>query len=75
MSQELNSIIDELAKIDSASARIMRKTQDKKAKYAEYITQQKKEFDKKLEQQRRRIRAAAHRDQHMFAGRNPARFL
>ena len=26
-------------------------------------------------QQRRRIRAAAHRDQHMLAGRNPARFL
>ena len=26
-------------------------------------------------QQRRRIRTAAYRDQHMFAGRNPARFL
>ena len=51
MSQELNSIIDELAKIDSASAKIMRKTQDEKAKYAEYITQQKKDFDKKLEEQ------------------------
>lgn len=51
MSQDLNSIIDQLAEIDSASAKIMRKTQDEKTKYAEYIQQQKVDFDKKLEKQ------------------------
>lgn len=51
MSQDLNSIIDQLAEIDSASAKIMRKTQDEKTRYAEYIQQQKVDFDKKLEEQ------------------------
>ncbi len=51
MSQDLNSIIDQLAEIDSASAKIMRKTQDEKTRYAEYIQQQKIDFDKKLEEQ------------------------
>lgn len=51
MSQDLNSIIDQLAEIDSASAKIMRKTQDEKTKYAEYINQQKQDFDLTLEKQ------------------------
>ena len=51
MSQDLNSIIDQLAEIDSASAKIMRKTQDEKTKYAEHINQQKQDFDKTLEKQ------------------------
>ncbi|MCI9127603.1 MAG: hypothetical protein HFG28_10535 [Eubacterium sp.] len=51
MSQDLNSIIDQLAEIDSASAQIMRNTQDEKTRYAEYIQQQKIDFDKKLEKQ------------------------
>lgn len=51
MSQDLNSIIDQLAEIDSASAQIMRNTQDEKTRYAEYIQQQKIDFDKKLEEQ------------------------
>lgn len=51
MSQDLNSIIDQLAEIDSASAKIMRKTQDEKTKYAEYINQQKKDFTLTLEKQ------------------------
>lgn len=51
MSQDLNSIIDQLAEIDSASARIMRQTQDEKTKYAEYINQQKQDFDLMLEKQ------------------------
>ena len=51
MSQDLNSIIDQLAEIDSASAKIMRKTQDEKTKYAEYINQQKQDFDISLEKQ------------------------
>lgn len=51
MSQDLNSIIDQLAEIDSASAKIMRKTQDEKTRYAEYINQQKQDFDLTLEQQ------------------------
>ena len=51
MSQDLNSIIDQLAEIDSASAKIMRKTQDEKAKYAEYINRQKHDFDLELTKQ------------------------
>lgn len=51
MSQDLNSIIDQLAEIDSASAKIMRKTQDEKTRYAEYINQQKQDFDLTLEKQ------------------------
>lgn len=49
MSNDINSIIDELAQIDSASAKIMQKTQQKKNEYSEYITQQKQAFDKTLE--------------------------
>ena len=51
MSQELNSIIDQLANIDSASATIMQKTQDEKAKYADYISKEKQAFDQNLEDQ------------------------
>ena len=51
MSQDINSIIDQLAEIDSASAKIMRKTQDEKAKYAEYISRQKQDFDLNLAEQ------------------------
>lgn len=51
MSQDINSIIDQLAEIDSASAKIMRKTQDEKKKYAEYINQQKQDYDLTLEKQ------------------------
>lgn len=51
MSQDLNSIIEQLAEIDSASAKIMRKTQDEKTRYAEYINQQKQDFDMMLEKQ------------------------
>ena len=51
MSQELNSIIDQLANIDSASAKIMQKTQDEKAKYADYISKEKQAFDQNLEDQ------------------------
>ena len=35
MSQDINSIIKQLAEIDSASAKILQKTQDEKAQYAE----------------------------------------
>jgi transcription initiation factor IIE alpha subunit len=49
MSHDLNSIIDQLAEIDSASAQIMKKTQDEKTKYAEYINGQKQDFDAALE--------------------------
>jgi hypothetical protein len=41
MSQDINSIIKQLAEIDSASAKILQKTQDEKAQYAEMIKQQK----------------------------------
>ena len=34
MSQDINSIIKQLAEIDSASAKILQKTQDEKAQYA-----------------------------------------
>ena len=40
MSQDINSIIKQLAEIDSASAKILQKTQDEKAQYAEMIKQQ-----------------------------------
>ena len=45
MSQDINSIIKQLAEIDSASAKILQKTQDEKAQYAEMIKQQKRAFD------------------------------
>lgn len=48
MSQDINSIIEQLSEIDSASAKIMKQAQDEKSKYAEYIQQQKQEFDAKL---------------------------
>ena len=51
MSQDINSIIDQLAEIDSASAKIMKQTQDEKNKYAEYISRQKQDFDADLEKQ------------------------
>ena len=47
MSQDINSIIKQLAEIDSASAKILQKTQDEKAQYAEMIKQQKRAFDEK----------------------------
>lgn len=50
MSQDINSIIDQLAEIDSASARIMQEAQKEKSKYAEYIHQQKQLFDDSLQQ-------------------------
>ena len=46
MSQDINSIIKQLAEIDSASAKILQKTQDEKAQYAEMIKQQKRAFEK-----------------------------
>ena len=42
MSQDINSIIKQLAEIDSASAKILQKTQDEKA-------QQKRAFDEDLQ--------------------------
>ena len=51
MSQDINSIIDQLAEIDSASAKIMKQTHDEKNKYAEYISHQKQDFDADLEKQ------------------------
>lgn len=51
MSQDINSIIEQLAEIDSASAKIMQKTQDEKAKYAEYIHKQKQKFDSALQKE------------------------
>ena len=49
MSQDINSIIKQLAEIDSASAKILQKTQDEKAEYAEMIKQQKRAFDEDLQ--------------------------
>lgn len=49
MSQDINTIIEQLAKIDSASAKIMQKAQLEKSKYAEYINEQKKAFDNSLQ--------------------------
>lgn len=49
MSQDINSIIEQLAEIDSASAKILQKAQDEKSKYAEYIVEQKRAFDEDLQ--------------------------
>lgn len=49
MSQDINTIIEQLAEIDSASAKIMQKAQMEKSKYAEYINEQKKAFDASLQ--------------------------
>ena len=49
MSQDINSIIKQLGEIDSASAKILQKTQDEKAQYAEMIKQQKRAFDEDLQ--------------------------
>lgn len=49
MGQDINKIIDELAEIDSASARIMQQSQNEKAKYAEYINHQKQKYDDELQ--------------------------
>lgn len=49
MSQDINTIIEQLAEIDSASAKIMQKAQLEKSKYAEYINEQKKAFDASLQ--------------------------
>jgi hypothetical protein len=51
MSQDINSIIEQLAEIDSASAKIMQKAGKEKSKYAEYIHQQKQQFDDSLQAQ------------------------
>ena len=53
MSQDINSIIKQLAEIDSASAKILQKTQDEKAQYAEMIKQQKRAFDEDLSEKER----------------------
>ena len=49
MSQDINKIINELAEIDSASAKIMQQSLNEKAKYADYINQQKKQYDRELQ--------------------------
>lgn len=49
MSQDINQIINQLAEIDSASAKIMQQSQNEKARYAEYINQQKQQFDDNLQ--------------------------
>lgn len=49
MSQDINTIIEQLAEIDSASAKIMQKAQFEKSKYAEHINEQKKIFDDSLQ--------------------------
>lgn len=51
MNQDINSIIDQLAEIDSASAKIMQEAAREKSKYAEYIQQQKQQFDNALQEQ------------------------
>lgn len=51
MNHDINSIIDELAEIDSASAKIMQKTQQEKKQYSDYITEQKQLYDNDLEQE------------------------
>lgn len=51
MNQDINSIINQLAEIDSASAKIMQQTQNEKTKYAEYINQQKQQYDEKLQKE------------------------
>lgn len=50
MNQDINSIIEQLAEIDSASAKIMRQAQKEKSQYAEYINQQKQDFDNSLKE-------------------------
>lgn len=57
MSQDINSIIKQLAEIDSASAKILQKTQDEKAQYAEMIKQQKRAFDEDLQKERLRSKS------------------
>ena len=49
MSQDINNIIEQLAEIDSASAKIMQKAGKEKSQYAEYIHQQKQQFDDLLQ--------------------------
>ncbi len=51
MSQDINTIIDQLAEIDSASAKIMQKSQVEKTKYSEMITEKKHAFNDELEAQ------------------------
>lgn len=51
MNQDINSIIEQLAEIDSASAKIMQQSQNEKTKYTEYINQQKQQFDEKLQKE------------------------
>ena len=49
MSQDINKIINELAEIDSASAKIMQQSLNEKAKYADYINPQNKQYDRELQ--------------------------
>lgn len=51
MSQDINDIIQQLSEIDSASAKIMQDTQEEKAKYAEYINQEKQIYDVALKEE------------------------
>ncbi len=51
MDQDINSIIAQLAEIDSASAKIIQKTQEEKAKYAEFIHGEKQAFDASLQEE------------------------
>lgn len=46
---DINTIIDQLAEIDSASAKIMQETQVAKTQYSEMITEKKHEFDAMLD--------------------------
>lgn len=48
MSQDINKIINELAEIDSASAKLCNNRLMKR-KYADYINQQKKQYDRELQ--------------------------
>lgn len=49
MSQGINTIISQLAEIDSASAKIMQETQVEKNKYSEMITSKRQQFDDEID--------------------------
>lgn len=49
MSQDINTIIEQLAEIDSASAKILHEAQKAKSQYAEQINLQKQHFDEELQ--------------------------
>ena len=51
MEKDMKDVLDQLAEINSASAKIMRNTNHEKVAYADYIKEKKSDYDSKIKSQ------------------------